>query len=156
MFDAKGQFRGYRGSGRDITKEVAVEVELARRVEERTAELRAAQGELVRKERLSALGQLTATMAHELRNPLSAIRNTLFAVKETAANKGIDLERPITRVERSVTRCDRIINDLLDYTRVKELHLAELALRSLDRGSAERADACPPASSWSAVSTPIA
>jgi PAS domain S-box-containing protein len=127
VFDAKGQFHGYRGSGRDVTKEVAVEVELARRVEERTAELKAAQGELVRKERLSALGQLTATMAHELRNPLSAIRNTLFAVKETAANKGVDLERPITRVERSVARCDRIINDLLDYTRVKELHLTELA-----------------------------
>ena len=126
VFDAKGQFRGYRGSGRDVTKEVAVEVELARRVEERTAELRATQGELVRKERLSALGQLTATMAHELRNPLSAIRNTLFAVKETAASKGIDLERPLTRVERSVARCDRIINDLLDYTRVKELHLAEI------------------------------
>jgi len=127
VFDAKGNFRGYRGSGRDVTKEVAVEVELARRVEERTAELRATQGELVRKERLSALGQLTATMAHELRNPLSAIRNTLFAVKETAAGKGVDLERPISRVERSVVRCDRIINDLLDYTRVKELHLAELA-----------------------------
>jgi signal transduction histidine kinase len=127
VFDARGQFRGYRGSGRDVTKEVAVELELARRVDERTAELRAAQSELIRKERLSALGQLTATMAHELRNPLSAIRNTLFAVKETAANKGIDLERPLTRVERSVARCDRIINDLLDYTRVKELHLAELA-----------------------------
>ena len=81
----------------------------------------------MRKERLSALGQLTATMAHELRNPLSAIRNTLFAVKETAASKGVDLERPITRVERSVARCDRIINDLLDYTRVKELHLTEVA-----------------------------
>jgi PAS domain S-box-containing protein len=127
VFDANGHFRGYRGSGRDITKEIAVEVELSRRVDERTAELRAAQDELVRKERLSALGQLTATMAHELRNPLSAIRNTLFAVKETAVNKGIDLERPLSRVERSVARCDRIINDLLDYTRVKELHLATLA-----------------------------
>lgn len=127
VFNARGEFRGYRGSGRDVTSEVAVEVELARRVEERTAELKAAQGELVRKERLSALGQLTATMAHELRNPLSAIRNTLFAVKETAASKGVDLERPISRVERSVARCDRIINDLLDYTRVKELHLSELA-----------------------------
>ena len=126
VFDARGNFRGYRGTGRDVTSEVAVEVELARRVDERTAELKTAQGELVRKERLSALGQLTATMAHELRNPLSAIRNTLFAVKEMAATKGFDLERPISRVERSVTRCDRIINDLLDYTRVKELHLSEL------------------------------
>jgi len=127
VFDAKGNFRGYRGSGRDVTNEVAVEVELARRVEERTAELASAQGELVRKERLSALGQLTATMAHELRNPLSAIRNTLFAVREMAASKGVDLDRPISRVERSVARCDRIINDLLDYTRVKELHLAPVA-----------------------------
>ncbi|HEY3918592.1 MAG TPA: ATP-binding protein [Stellaceae bacterium] len=128
VFDAKGHFRGYRGSGRDVTAEMAVEIELARRVEERTAELRATQSELVRKERLSALGQLTATMAHELRNPLSAIRNTLFALKETAVAKGIDLERPISRVERSVARCDCIINDLLDYTRIKELRLSELAV----------------------------
>ena len=128
VFDAKGKFRGYRGSGRDVTAEMAVELELARRVEERTAEIKAMQNELVRKERLSALGQLTATMAHELRNPLSAIRNTLFAVKEMAANTGVDLERPISRVERSVARCDCIINDLLDYTRIKELHPTELAV----------------------------
>jgi signal transduction histidine kinase len=127
VFDAKGQFRGYRGAGRDVSAEMAVEVELQRRVEERTAALTAAQGELVRKERLSALGQLTATMAHELRNPLSAIRNTLFAVKETAATSGLNLERPLSRVERSVERCDRIINDLLDYTRIKDLHRSVLA-----------------------------
>ncbi len=127
VFDAKGNFRGYRGAGRDVSAEVAVEVELQRRVEERTAALKTAQSELVRKERLSALGQLTATMAHELRNPLSAIRNTLFAVKETAAAKGVDLQRPLTRVERSVDRCNRIINDLLDYTRIKELQCAVMA-----------------------------
>ena len=127
IFDASGHFRGYRGAGRDVSGEVAVEVELQRRVEERTAALKTAQSELVRKERLSALGQLTATMAHELRNPLSAIRNTLFAVKETAATSGLNLERPLGRVERSVERCDRIINDLLDYTRVKDLHRSTLA-----------------------------
>ncbi len=127
VFDANGKFRGYRGAGRDVTSEVAVEIELQRRVEERTAALKAAQGDLVRKERLSALGQLTATMAHELRNPLSAIRNTLFAVKETAAAKDISLDRPLDRIERSVQRCDRIINDLLHYTRIKELHRTILA-----------------------------
>ena len=127
VFDAKGKFRGYRGTGRDVTAEVAVEVELQRRVEERTAALKAAQGDLLRKERLSALGQLTATMAHELRNPLSAIRNTLFAVKETANAKDMSLDRPLGRIERSVERCDRIISDLLDYTRIKALHRAEVA-----------------------------
>ncbi len=127
VFDKNGAFRGYRGAGRDVTSEVAAEVELQRRVEERTAALKATQGELVRKERLSALGQLTATMAHELRNPLSAIRNTLFSVKETSTANGLNLERPLGRIERSVERCDRIINDLLDYTRMKELHRSVLA-----------------------------
>ena len=127
VFDASGGFRGYRGAGRDVTSEVAVEVELQRRVEERTAALKAAQGDLLRKERLSALGQLTATMAHELRNPLSAIRNTLFAVKETVAAKDVSLDRPLGRIERSVERCDRIISDLLDYTRIKALHRSAVA-----------------------------
>jgi NO-binding membrane sensor protein with MHYT domain/anti-sigma regulatory factor (Ser/Thr protein kinase) len=101
---------------------------LQRCVEERTAELKEAQSELLRKERLSALGQVTATIAHELRNPLSAIRNTLYAVKETVAAQGVDLDRPISRAERSIARCDRIINDLLDYTRARKLHLAKLRL----------------------------
>jgi signal transduction histidine kinase len=78
--------------------------------------------ELVQKERLSALGQLTATVAHELRNPLSAIRNTVYTFRELAAAKNLNLDRPIERIERSITRCDRIISELLDFTRIRELH----------------------------------
>ncbi|HVA12223.1 MAG TPA: ATP-binding protein [Stellaceae bacterium] len=91
------------------------------RVSERTEELRAAQQELVRKERLSALGQLTATVAHELRNPLSAIRNTVFTLKEALRGTALDLGRPMGRMERSIERCDNIITELLDYTRAHEL-----------------------------------
>ena len=94
---------------------------LERRVEERTAELRDAQGELLKKERLAMLGQLTATVAHELRNPLSAIRNTMFVIREAVLQAELDIERPLGRVERSINRCDAIIADLLDYTRIREL-----------------------------------
>ena len=82
----------------------------------------AAEAELLKSERLSVLGQLTATVAHELRNPLSAIRNTLFTIKELAVNTGIKLDRPVARMERSIERCDRIISDLLEYTRNRELN----------------------------------
>lgn len=81
----------------------------------------AAEAELLKSERLSVLGQLTATVAHELRNPLSAIRNTLFTVKEITGNAGLKLDRPIARMERSIGRCDRIISDLLEYARTREL-----------------------------------
>jgi len=125
IFDAEGRFRGYRGTGRDVTAEVAAEMELASRIEARTAELRKAQSELLRKERLSTLGQLTATVAHELRNPLSSIRNTVFAIRE-ATGAGSNLERPLGRVERNIERCDRIISDLLDFTRLRELNRTEI------------------------------
>jgi signal transduction histidine kinase len=96
-------------------------VELEHRVELRTAELRLAQEQIVRKERLAALGQLTATVAHELRNPLSSIRNSLFTVKDAVDRAGIEIERPLARMQRSIVRCDGIINDLLEYTRFQDL-----------------------------------
>jgi PAS domain S-box-containing protein len=128
VFDSAGHFKGYRGTAKDITAEIANEIELGRRVEERTAELRLIQGELLRKERLSTLGQFTATVAHELRNPLSAIRNTVFSIAETAAARGLKLDRPLARLERSIERCDRLIADLLEYTRVREIQRVLLPL----------------------------
>jgi signal transduction histidine kinase len=89
-----------------------IEVEHARLV---------AEAELMKKERLSVLGQFTASVANELRNPLSAVRNTLFTMREIAMGSGLTLDRPIARIQRSIARCDRIIGDLLEYTRAPEL-----------------------------------
>ena len=112
----------------DAHREIgALNSDLERRVEQRTAELHAAQIELMGKERLSALGQLTATVAHELRNPLSSIRNTIFMMKEANPPIAPQFERPLARVERSVVRCDRIIADLLEYTRTRAVQRATVA-----------------------------
>ena len=50
--------------------------------------------ELLRRQRLAALGQLTATVSHELRNPLSTIRASIFTVESRVAERGVDIERP--------------------------------------------------------------
>ncbi len=99
----------------------AANAALEQRVEERSRELKAAQDELLKKERLSVIGQITATVAHELRNPLSAIKNTVFALKEAHGAAGASLARPLARMERSVDRCNEIIGELLDYSRLREL-----------------------------------
>ena len=113
---------------------------LEQRVVDRTEELREAQQALVLKERLSALGQLTATVAHELRNPLSVIQNTLFTMKQSLESKGVTLERPVARIERSIARCNRIITDLLDYSRQRELQLQDHPIDTwLSRVIAEQA-----------------
>ena len=95
--------------------------ELENRVAERTAALESAQKELVGKERLATLGQLTATVSHELRNPLGAMRISTHVLR-TRMDTEDDLQvRAVERVERGIKRCDNIIDELLDYSRIKDL-----------------------------------
>ncbi len=91
-------------------------------VKERTRELEQAQVELVRQERLSALGQLTATVAHEIRNPLGAVRTSIFSIGDAIEMDQISrVERALRLAERNIVRCDNIISELLDYTRERTL-----------------------------------
>lgn len=101
--------------------------ELEQRVDERTAELREAQGELLRSERLAALGQLTATVSHELRNPLGAIRTAIYLISGRTKDQGLGVESALERADRSITRCDNIITELLDFTRQTDLALESAA-----------------------------
>jgi len=89
-------------------------------VQERTKELRAASSELVRKERLATLGQVSATVSHELRNPLGTIRNCLFTIRRRTQDSNLDLEKSLDRADTSIERCNGIISELLDYASNKE------------------------------------
>lgn len=104
------------------------QVKLETLVEERTEQLEAAQKELVKSERLSVLGQLTATVSHELRNPLGAIRPSLYVIRKKIPENDEKLLRALDRVDRNVQRCDHIIDELLDFTRIKDLNLTRINL----------------------------
>lgn len=117
------------GAVHDITERVMYQEKLKELVEERTRELKNTQNELMRKERLATLGQLTATVSHELRNPLGAIRPSLYIIeKKTASLEDEKLTSAIDRVNRNINRCDRIIDELLDFTRITGLDLSNANL----------------------------
>lgn len=126
--DEKGDINHIVSMGIDITEKDATEKELERHrqkleilVDERTQELKQAQTELVRKERLATLGQLTATVSHELRNPLGAMRPSIYLIKKMADSDNEKMHNAIIRVERNIERCDHIIDELLDFTRITEI-----------------------------------
>ena len=95
--------------------------QLNRSLEANFKQLSDAQDELVRNSRLAQMGQLTATVAHEIRNPLGAVRSSAFLIKRQLEKLDIDLSRPLGRIDNGIARCDKIITELLDFTRVDEL-----------------------------------
>ncbi len=84
--------------------------------------LRQVQNDLVNKEKFATLGRLTATVSHELRNPLAAIRNSSFIIRQSVG-EAPSIGNFVDRIDRNVTRCDHIIADLLEYTKTRALEL---------------------------------
>jgi signal transduction histidine kinase len=92
--------------------------------------LTAAQDEIVREGKMAQLGQLTATVAHELRNPLGAVRTSTFLLERKTKGKELGIEPQIERINNGVVRCDNIITQLLDFARSSALTLKEAELDS--------------------------
>lgn len=96
-------------------------------VEQRTMELVSLHQKLLVNERLATLGQLTATVSHELRNPLGAMRPSLYIFKLKIGDDD-KLLKAYQRLERGINRCDKIIDELLDFTRITDLDIHDTML----------------------------
>ncbi len=110
-------------------------------VADRTSELHTAQAQLIRSEKLASLGRLAAGIAHEVNNPLQAIRNCLeLAIEDIDDGKAVDKEL-LTVAEQDVQRIRRIVSRLLDFSRPRSGELqpldagkvVESVLRLIDR-----------------------
>ncbi len=113
-------------------------------VQQRTAQLKKAQADLVRSERLAAIGELASMVGHDLRNPLTGIKNSTYILKK----KGDKLESGQTQemleiIDKCVNYSNRIINDLLDYSREIRLSLEEVSPRKLLADSLAMMDVPP-------------
>jgi signal transduction histidine kinase len=76
------------------------------------ARLLDAQGQVVRAEKLAAIGRLGAGLAHEIRNPLGALNTYVEVLKQ----RGVDAE-VVDAMQNEVARMDHIVTGLLDYAR---------------------------------------
>jgi signal transduction histidine kinase len=85
--------------------------DLQLRVEERTAELKAAQDQILRTRRLAAIGSLGAGLAHELNNPMTAVTGYLTILRKHAP-PGSPQADVVARAQEQAARVSRIVEDL--------------------------------------------
>ncbi len=110
--DEKGHIVGTLSSGEDIT--------LRRQTEE----------ELLRSEKLASLGQLAASVAHEVNNPLAGILVYVKLLLKKYKEKSLQSEKSeaqLMKMEKELERTSRIIRNLLDFARQ-----SEPTMRSID------------------------
>ncbi len=126
----------------EVKERRLAEARLARKAEELELALRRLEEQqeaLVRAEKLATVGQLAASVGHELRNPLAAVQNALtYLSKRTLVPEGAAPPPPDARVreffglaERELKACGKIITDLLDFARDRKPALQPCPLRPL-------------------------
>jgi two-component system NtrC family sensor kinase len=94
--------------------------ELDAKVAERTGELQNAQQQLVRAEKLAAVGQLTASIAHEVNNPIAVIQGNLDLVREMLGEHAAPVRGELALLDAQVERMRLIVTQLLQFARPTE------------------------------------
>lgn len=115
-------------------------------LDERYQELRRTQEQLVWKEQLAAVGELSAVIAHEVRNPLAIIKNAVSGLRR-ATLRATDRDTLLSILDEETDKLNRLVHDLLAYAQPvmpkrERVALGELLRRSVARaaGGAARAD----------------
>jgi two-component system NtrC family sensor kinase len=111
MYDASGNITGVIASARDMT------------------EVKQLEQQVIQSEKLAAMGQMIAGVAHELNNPLTAILGINELLRERAADEAA--RRQLELVQRQARRAADIVQNLLTFARPPAPHRARLKLPEL-------------------------
>ncbi|MCX8150181.1 MAG: PAS domain S-box protein [Candidatus Bathyarchaeota archaeon] len=101
-------------------------------VEKRTEQLKQAEKALLKAERFAAIGETAAMVGHDLRNPLTAIKNAVYYLR--AKQQSISAEQfqqMLSLIDKSIERADKIISDLLEYSREPKLQLSKYSVSAI-------------------------
>lgn len=96
-----------------------------------TTQLKEFEDKLISQERLAAIGQMASVVGHEIRNPLAAISNAVYYIKSKFQNPEPRAAESLSIIEREVQASNKIVGDLLNFSRQREPVLALCDLNAL-------------------------
>jgi len=99
------------------------------------------QSDQLKNERLATIGQLTSRIAHDLRNPLSSIKNTVEIMEiEFEKKLNENMKENLEMLKRGISRLSHDVEDVLDFVKVVPLKKEKMSLRSVIDASIDRID----------------
>lgn len=105
------------------------EQQLKRQKDKLEQELREKTKRLIQAERLSAIGELSARLAHDLRNPLTVIKGVVEIAKTRKNLNGISFsDKQIDMMERAIMRMSNQIDDVLEFVKIQSLRTTRNSL----------------------------
>jgi two-component system NtrC family sensor kinase len=114
---------------------------LESKVEERTQQLQTAQRKLIQADRLATLGTLSASVAHEINNPVSGVLNLSMLLERLMANgayppgREAEFRKYLGLISSETARVGRIVSDLLAFSRRSKPQRAPADLNKLVRST---------------------
>ncbi|HYL65742.1 MAG TPA: ATP-binding protein [Nitrosopumilaceae archaeon] len=91
--------------------------------------------------RLSAIGEIASRLAHDLRNPLSILKNTVEIIKIKYSNNTLDpvpFNTHCAKIDNAISRMSHQLDDVLDFVRISPLNLTEVSLLPFVRSICEK------------------
>jgi len=97
--------------------------------------------EILKSERLSAIGELSGRLAHDLRNPLSVMKMSVDLLKQDSSDSKISdpiITKRISLIEKSIERISHQVDDVLGYVRISPLKLSNISVSELVVNSTQK------------------
>ncbi|MFC1824719.1 nitrogen regulation protein NR(II) [Thermodesulfobacteriota bacterium] len=141
VWEKDGKISKFIHISRDVTQRLKEEEEITRRlesmVEERTSQLKESHEKLLHQDKMASLGKLSASVVHEINNPIAGILNLTMLIKrmlrESSYPQSEDrqFKRYLDLMETETRRISRIVSNLLAFSRQAKLALQRLNLNKL-------------------------
>ena len=141
IWEKHGKVSKFIHISRDITQHKREEAEITRRleqmVEERTRQLKETHKKLLHQDKMASLGKLSASVVHEINNPIAGILNLIMLMEriveeDTIGTKEIDqFSRYLALMETETRRTSRIVSNLLAFSRQSKMELKLISLNRL-------------------------
>lgn len=130
FINEKKQTREINSKLKESLSKIAIsEQKLIRQRDDLEIELREKNKRLVQVERLSAIGELSARLAHDLRNPLTVIKGVVEISKtKNKSQENSFSQRQIEMMERAISRMSNQIDDVLEFVKIQSLRTSKNSL----------------------------